>query len=192
DAFMDIRRYRYFNTNNIWVNLERLQAIFEKEGAIHLPIIINPKTLDPRDENSPPVYQIETAMGAAVALFDDASAVRVPRSRFMPVKKCNDLMAVRSDCYLLNTEFKLHQNPDRTLPSIRIQLDKRYFQKIDDFDARFANGVPSLIDCDSLIVEGDVTFEADVAIKGPVTIKNNGHRQVTIRSGVIVDNDYIV
>ena len=192
DAFMDIRRYRYFNTNNIWVNLERLQAIFEKEGAIHLPIIINPKTLDPRDENSPPVYQIETAMGAAVALFDDASAVRVPRSRFMPVKKCNDLMAVRSDCYLLNTEFKLHQNPDRTLPAIRIQLDKRYFQKIDDFDARFANGVPSLIDCESLIVEGDVTFEADVAIKGPVTIKNNGHRQVSIRSGVIVDNDYIV
>ena len=192
DAFMDIRRYRYFNTNNIWVNLERLQAIFEKEGAIHLPIIINPKTLDPRDENSPPVYQIETAMGAAVALFDDASAVRVPRSRFMPVKKCNDLMAVRSDCYLLNTEFKLHQNPDRTLPSIRIQLDKRYFQKIDDFDARFANGVPSLIDCNSLIVEGDVTFEADVVIKGQVTINNNGRRQITIRSGVIVDNDCIV
>ncbi len=107
----------------------------------------------------------------------------------MPVKKCNDLMTVRSDCYLLNTEFKLHQNPDRTLPSIRIQLDKRYFQKIGDFDARFANGIPSLIGCDSLIVEGDVTFEADVVIRGPVTIKNNGRRQITIRSGVIVDND---
>jgi len=189
DAFKDIRRYRYFNTNNIWVNLERLQVIFEKEGAIHLPIIVNPKTLDPRDENSAPVYQIETAMGAAVALFDDASAVRVPRSRFMPVKKCNDLMAVRSDCYRLNTDFKLHQNPDRTLPAIQIQLDKRYFQKIDDFDARFANGVPSLIDCESLIVQGDVAFEADVVIKGQVKIKNNGHRQITVRSGIIVVND---
>jgi len=189
DAFKDIRRYRYFNTNNIWVNLERLQVIFEKEGAIHLPIIVNPKTLDPRDENSAPVYQIETAMGAAVALFDDASAVRVPRSRFMPVKKCNDLMAVRSDCYRLNTDFKLHQNPDRTLPAIQIQLDKRYFQKIDDFDARFANEVPSLIDCESLIVQGDVAFEADVVIKGQVKIKNNGHRQITVRSGIIVVND---
>jgi len=189
DAFKDIRRYRYFNTNNIWVNLERLQVIFEKEGAIHLPIIVNPKTLDPRDENSAPVYQIETAMGAAVALFDDASAVRVPRSRFMPVKKCNDLMAVRSDCYRLNTDFRLHQNPDRTLPAIQIQLDKRYFQKIDDFDARFANGVPSLIDCESLIVQGDVAFEADVVIKGQVKIKNNGHRQITVRSGIIVVND---
>jgi len=189
DAFKDIRRYRYFNTNNIWVNLERLQVIFEKEGAIHLPIIVNPKTLDPRDENSAPVYQIETAMGAAVALFDDASAVRVPRSRFMPVKKCNDLMAVRSDCYRLNTDFKLHQNPDRTLPAIQIQLDKRYFQKIDDFDARFANGVPSLIDCESLIIQGDVAFETDVVIKGKVKIKNNGHRQITVRSGIIVVND---
>jgi len=128
-------------------------------------------------------------MGAAVALFDDASAVRVPRSRFMPVKKCNDLMAVRSDCYRLNTDFRLHQNPDRTLPAIQIQLDKRYFQKIDDFDARFANGVPSLIDCESLIVQGDVAFEADVVIKGQVKIKNNGHRQITVRSGIIVVND---
>ena len=192
DAFKDIRRYRYFNTNNIWVNLMRLQAVFENEGAIHLPIIINPKTLDPRDANSPQVFQIETAMGAAVSLFDDASAIRVPRSRFLPVKKCNDLMAVRSDCYLLNTDFKLHQNPDRALPAIRIQLDKRFFQKIDDFDARFAGGIPSLIDCESLIVEGDVAFEADVVLKGQVTIKNNDDHPATIRSGVIVDNEKIV
>lgn len=192
DAFKDIRQYRYFNTNNIWVDLEKIQALIETEGTIHLPIIINPKTLDPRDDASPPVYQIETAMGAAISLFDHATAVRVPRNRFMPVKKCNDLLAVRSDCFLLNRDFTLHSNPRRNLPPPQIRLDKRYYQKIDDFDARFAAGIPSLIDCESLSIEGDVAFEAQVVLKGRVVIKNQATSQMTIPSGTIIDNQQIV
>jgi len=38
-------------------------------------------------------------MGSAIECFDDAGAVVVPRSRFAPVKTCNDLFALRSDAY---------------------------------------------------------------------------------------------
>jgi UTP--glucose-1-phosphate uridylyltransferase len=192
DTFQDIEKYRYFNTNNIWVNLLELRALFKKEGAIHLPIIVNSKPLDPRNENSPPVFQIETAMGAAVSLFQNSVAVRVPRHRFIPVKKCNDLMAVRSNCYRLHSDFSLRENPARILPVIRIYLEKQYYHKIDDFDSRFASGVPSLIDCESLSIEGDVAFEAGVVIRGRVVIKNFQQTQMIVRSGTIIDNEQIV
>ncbi|MBE9544631.1 MAG: UTP--glucose-1-phosphate uridylyltransferase, partial [Proteobacteria bacterium] len=86
DAFQDIQHYRFFNTNNVWINLKALKKLFDQQKMIHLPLILNPKTLDPRDGNSPPVYQIESAMGAAISLFDGATAVNVPRTRFYPVK----------------------------------------------------------------------------------------------------------
>ncbi len=77
DAFQDVTRHRYFNTNNIWLSLPRLKAFLdEREGIVRLPMIRNTKTIDPRDASSPVVYQLETAMGAAIELFEDAAAVR--------------------------------------------------------------------------------------------------------------------
>ena len=61
DAFKDIQRFRFFNTNNLWVNLALLQEHIARQKSIHLPMILNPKALDPRDAGSPPVYQVETA-----------------------------------------------------------------------------------------------------------------------------------
>jgi UTP--glucose-1-phosphate uridylyltransferase len=152
--------------------------------------------LDPRDKESPAVYQIETAMGAAISLFEGATAIRVPRSRFFPVKTCNDLLAVRSDCFLYTDEENLHINPQRqTLQradTIKIKLDPKYYGKIDDLDARFNQGPPSLVDCESLTIEGDVRFEKDVTIKGAVTIKNSGTSQAVIKPGTIIDKDWIL
>jgi UTP--glucose-1-phosphate uridylyltransferase len=196
EAFQDIARYRYFNTNNIWINLKALKALFQSDKTIKLPLILNPKTLDPRDKESPAVYQIETAMGAAISLFADADAVRVPRSRFFPVKTCNDLLAVRSDCFLYTDEENLHVNPKRQAlkraDTIKIKLDPRYFGKIDDLDARFDQGPPSLVDCDSLTVEGDVRFEKNVVIKGAVTIKNTSPSQAVIKAGTVVEKDLVL
>lgn len=55
-------------------------------NAFDGPLIRNQKTVDPRDENSPQVFPLETAMGAAIECFPDARAVNVSRSRFAPVK----------------------------------------------------------------------------------------------------------
>ena len=189
DAFEDIHLYRFFNTNNIWINLEFLKNLLEKSGTVPLPLILNPKFLDPRDDSSPEVFQVETAMGAAIALFEGATAVKVSRSRLIPVKKCNDLLAVRSDCFIFSEDYRLILNPDRRLDSIRINLDPKYYGKIDLFNERFKNGVPSLLDCESLTIEGDVFFEANVTLKGNVIIVNrNPHREI-LRAGSVIDRD---
>jgi UTP--glucose-1-phosphate uridylyltransferase len=187
DAFQDIRRYRFFNTNNIWINLVFLKNLIEKSDTVPLPLILNPKLLDPRDDKSPRVFQVETAMGAAISLFEGATAVKVPRSRLIPVKKCNDLLAVRSDCFVFSKDYRLIRNPNRKLDSIKITLDPKYYGKIDLFNERFKNGVPSLVDCESLTIEGDVFFEANITLKGNVIIVNrNPHREI-LREGSIID-----
>ena len=192
EAFQDIRHYRFFNTNNLWVNLEYLRALFADHDIVRLPMILNPKTLDPRDPQSPPVYQIETAMGAAISLFEGASAIKIPNSRFYPVKKCNDLLAVRSDCFILADDHRLIVNPERTLDRIKINLDPTYYGRIDMFDERFAAGIPSLVHCESLSIEGDVFFEGDVTITGRVKIKNRGPEKAVIKKGAVIDKDIIL
>ncbi len=189
DAFTDIQVYRYFNTNNIWIDLTTLKTVFDSEGALPLPMIVNPKTVDPRDETSPPVFQIESAMGAAISLFDGAQAVRVHRTRFMPVKKCSDLLVIRSDCYQLNED----QSFARTLPGKnmlpQVSLDSRFYKKVDAFESRFPDGVPSLRECQSLEISGDVCFGKDVILKGDVQISNTTPKQVKIASGSILDGE---
>ncbi len=192
DAFKDIKLYRFFNTNNIWINLKALEKLIEKHNIINLPIIKNQKTLDPRDENSPKVFQVETAMGAAISLFEGATAIRVPTSRFVPVKKCNDLLAIRSDRFVFSKEDNLILNPRISSQTIAIDLDQKYYGKIDLFDERFAEGIPSLIDCESLTIDGDVRFEKNVTIKGEVVIKNIGKSQAVIKEGSVIDKDVIL
>ena len=194
-AFEDISRYGFFNTNNIWINLKSLKALFEKEQTIRLPMIINPKTVDPRNPDSAPVFQIETAMGAALSLFDDTTAVRVPRSRFFPVKSCNDLLALRSDCYVMGEKNNLKINPKRLSAgrsdTVKIRLDPDFYGKIDLMEARFREGLPSLVNCESLSIEGDVHFESEITIKDSVSIKNNQNSPAVIKKGTVIDQDLI-
>lgn len=185
----DISIYRFFNTNNLWVNLEALKTLIDKEKSLSLPLIVNPKTLDPRDADSPAVYQLESAMGAAIALFEDARAVQVPRKRFFPVKTCSDLLAVRSDGFMLDENLVLEPHPDLIPPGPRISLDSRFYSKIDMFDARFPHGAPSLVHCRRLKVVGDVLFEQGVAIAGDVTITNTREKQAVIKSNSTIDQD---
>lgn len=187
--FQDIRLHRFFNTNNIWVNLAFLKKLIKKNRVVHLPMILNPKTLDPRDESSPPVYQIETAMGSAVSLFHGARAVRVPSNRLLPVKTCNDLLAVRSDRFVLTPDNRMIPNPAATTDAFMAALDPRYYGKIDLFDARFPEGVPSLRECESLTIEGDVHFQKGVTVKGRVVIRNTQSSPTVIAAGTVVDQD---
>ena len=189
-AFSDIARYRFFNTNNVWINLEYLKELIRRAGKVALPMILNPKTLDPRDPKSPPVFQVETAMGAALGLFDGAAAVQVPRARFIPVKSSNELLAVRSDCYEFSPRKRLIANPQRTLGTIKVRLDPPFFAHREQFNARIPVGQePSLKDCESLTITGDVRFEANVRIVGRVTITNTGAKQAVIGAGTVIEGD---
>ncbi len=192
EEFQDITMYRYFNTNNIWVNLLFLKEKLKKAGNIlKLPVIINPKRIDPKDDSSAEVYQIETAMGAAISVFERATAIRVPRTRFAPVKKCQDLLALWSNCYVLTEDSKIIQNPDRRFGTLKIDLDDRYYKKIYQLKERFANGVPSLIDCKSLRVEGNIHFGGGIVIKGDVDIISPSLRKVSIPEGMVINTDLL-
>jgi UTP--glucose-1-phosphate uridylyltransferase len=183
--FQDIKRHRYFNSNNLWLHLPSLRrTLDENGGVIPLPTIINRKTLDPRDPSSPAVVQLESAMGSAISLFSPSEAIRVPRRRFSPVKNTNDLLAVRSDAYRLLADGRIVLDEARSLPPV-LSLDARFYSRIDDFERRFPGGPPSLIDCDALTVEGDVSFGRGVALRGTVHILAAGgpatiadHRQL--------------
>lgn len=168
EHFQDIRRHQWFNTNNLWVDLDRLdQLLRERDGDLGLPIIVNRKTVDPTRPDSTPVIQIESAMGSAVEAFEGSVALRVPRSRFRPVKTTNELLLLRSDVFELDERWRVVSTIGRGDPTVR--LDPTY-KLIHDFDARFPQGVPSLRECTSLQVTGDVTFGADVRAVGDVEV----------------------
>ncbi len=189
NEFMDIQKYSFFNTNSIWLNLEALEKVFVRHRMVPLDLIINTKTLDPRDPGSPRVYQLETAMGSAISAFDHAGAVRVPRDRFAPVKTTNDLLAVKSDLYQITEMKTIVPNPERTEPMPDIQLDPAYFKNIDQFEQRFARGAPSLLECDDLKVDGDVAFGQNVRLKGRVHIRNSKGGQAMIQDESLLEGD---
>ena len=174
EAFQDIERYQYFNTNNLWLHLPSLQSALQTHnGILPLPLIRNEKAVDPTQPDSPRVYQLETAMGHAIGLFPDAEAVETPRSRFVPVKNTNDLLALWSDAYILQEDYTIHRNPARKVETeLVIDLDKRYYGLFDQLKARFQAGTPSLVNCTQLHVEGDIYFDASVEIAGEIWLRN--------------------
>ncbi len=187
-TFQDITRHRFFNTNNIWLNLHVLRDLLLANGnVLKLPMIRNEKTVDPKDATSAPVYQLETAMGAAIGVVPGARALCVGRDRFMPVKTCADLLSLRSDMYGLDAEGKLFMQPARQGRPITVTLDTRYYKVIDDFETRFPSGAPSLIGCDRLTVTGDVVFGPDVACVGAVHVLARDGEQMFVSGIQIAD-----
>jgi UTP--glucose-1-phosphate uridylyltransferase len=171
EKLQDVGRHRYVNTNNLWVDLEALRTTLDaRDGVLGLPIIVNRKTVDPSDSSSPAVVQLETAMGAAIGVFDGARALHVPRRRFAPVKTTNDLLALRSDAYVLGDDHRVELAPEREDPPV-IDLDSNFYKLIGAFEQRFPSGAPSLVECERLAVTGDVTFGRGVVVRGAVVVE---------------------
>jgi UTP--glucose-1-phosphate uridylyltransferase len=179
DSFRDYRRWRYYNTNTLWVDLRALDETLERsDGVLELPLIVNRKTVDPRDSSSTPVIQLESAMGAAIGSFSGASLLLVPRTRFVPVKTTDDLLVLRSDVYGLTPAQEVRAAPERAERLPYVELDPRYYKLIDDFERRFPDGPPSLREADRLVVHGDVTFGADVIVRGAVELDTETPREL--------------
>ena len=191
EAFQDITRHRFFNTNTLWIDLRALAGVLaERDGVLGLPMIVNRKTVDPGDSGSTPVVQLETAMGAAIDVFDGARAVRVPRERFAPVKTTDDLLALRSDAYELTRDARIALAPQRRGDGAPlVQLDPKFFKLVRDFDARVPAGPPSLVEAQRLTVRGDVAFGAGVVVRGAVTIEHSGDGQQRIEDGAVLEGE---
>ncbi len=177
--FMDVSKHKYFNTNNIWIDLEYLYSYIKKNGIPKLPLIINPKRLNPRDDLSKMVYQLETAMGSAISVFDHTGIIRVNRNRYIPVKTTPDLLLIMSDCYKLGHGFKIISTLGDGNPMPYITLDERFYKKIDDFMERFPE-IPSLKECFLFSVKGDIVFEQGVKCVGEVYVESRDSKQKII------------
>ena len=192
DAFSNIARYSFFNTNNIWIRLDAAKRFLEGKGNLSLPPVISRKSLAVPGAPSQAVLQFESAIGSAISLFEKSGALRVPRSRFAPVKNCDDLLMVRSDYYLLMPDYRLCVNPARRAAPLSISLDPAYYSRIDLLQSRFPCGAPSLVDCASFSVRGDIRFGCDIAVRGAASLTNAGTVQACIEDHAVITGDRIV
>ena len=172
DYFTDTEHHPFFHTNNLWFDLRVLRdTLRERGGVLGLPLIRNEKHVDPSDTTSPTVIQLECALGAAVEVFEGATAIVVPRGRFLPVKTTNDLLLLRSDAYTRHDDDTLELAVDE---APLVELDPAHFGTIAAFDAHFPAGAPSLRDATRLKVVGDIAFGAGVVVRGDVTLEREG------------------
>ncbi|WP_036570164.1 UTP--glucose-1-phosphate uridylyltransferase [Nocardioides sp. URHA0032] len=175
-ALADLDRHRFASTNNLWFDLAAMKhALDVRDGILGLPLIRNVKNVDPGDRSTPEVIQVETAMGAAVEVFDDSRLIEVGRDRFVPVKTTNDLLVLRSDVYDIRGDFVLDQAAAE-VPYV--DLDSEHYKLVRDFDKRFPEGAPSLKKAGSLKVSGDWTFGHGVQVIGDVELDATSAQRV--------------
>jgi len=185
EDFKSVKKFNVFNTNNLWMRLDAVQNNIQ-EGILDMEIIVNPKTL----ENGLNVYQLETAVGAAMKSFENAVGINVPRSRFLPVKKTDDLLLVMSNLYSLNNG-SLIMSPKRMFPSTPlVKLGDNHFKKVKAFLSRFGS-IPDMLELDHLTVSGDVTFGRGVSVRGTVIIIANHGDRIDIPAGAILENKIV-
>jgi UTP--glucose-1-phosphate uridylyltransferase len=182
--FMDIDRFRVFNTNNIWVDLIALRTIID-QGLLNLPIMQNHKKI--RGAN---VVQLETAMGSAIGSFPRARGLKVNRDRFFPTKKVEDLFVLQSDVCLLDPMYRLRRNSSRlaSLPPVpAVSFGSDFLDSPLRISERFEDSTTiSLLNAESLKVSGSVFFERDVRIEGNVSIEASPGKTLKIESGAIL------
>lgn len=184
-AFQDITKHRFFNTNNLWIQLDKLKEIIDKNGGfIPLPMIKNKKTVDPKDDSSQKVVQLETAMGAAIECFEGATAIVVPRTRFAPVKKCNDLLLLRSDAYIIK-DHKPVLNPACGGSAPVISLDSKLYKLVGKLEEATVGGIPSLVNCKRLTVKGLVHMSKKTKFVGDVSIVNTSDESKFVPVGEV-------
>jgi len=177
--FEDIHTHKFFNTNNVWVNLPALIKLRD-ENRLQLPIISNKKEV-----HNTSVVQLESALGAAIQCFENSKLVCVDRDRFLPVKTCNDLLLLMSDVYDFSAKGEVSLS-NKQQPHIPVVKLGPMFQQLETFRRRFQS-VPSLIECDSLELVGDIIIKENVSFKGTVKIIVEPGQQLVLQDKC-VDN----
>ncbi|TFK44838.1 UTP-glucose-1-phosphate uridylyltransferase [Crucibulum laeve] len=181
EEFKSVRKFKIFNTNNLWINLPALKRVMTTEG-MELDIIANTKvTGDARS-----VIQLETAAGAAIKHFKNAHGVNVPRSRFLPAKNCSDLLLIKSDIYSVK-HGQLLMSENRIFGTVPVIKLGDHFKNIHQFQKRFKQ-IPQIIELDHLTVSGDVYFGRDVVLRGTVIIVANEGQHIEIPDGCTLEN----
>ncbi|KAN0045513.1 hypothetical protein ACTA71_005891 [Dictyostelium dimigraforme] len=184
EEFKSIKKFKIFNTNNIWVNLKAIDRVLKQNLLDDMDIIINPKVADGKS-----IIQLEIAAGAAIEFFNNARGVNVPRSRFLPVKSTSDLFIVQSNLYSLEKGV-LVMNKNRPFTTVPLVKLGDNFKKVSDYQARI-KGIPDILELDQLTVSGDVTFGQNMVLKGTVIIVANHGSRIDIPEGSEFENKVV-
>ena len=185
DEFKSVKKFRKFNTNNLWMRHHEIKRFVESK-SMDLDIIVNLKYL----ASGVDVIQLETAAGAAMKYFDRAIGINVPRSRFLPVKKTSDLLLFKSNLYSLDGRY-LKMNLQRAFSSYPlVKLGDEHFSKVREFVSRFA-GIPDVLELNHLTVSGDVTFGRNVSLRGTAIIIANHGDLIDIPANSILENKIV-
>jgi len=184
DEFTSVRKFRIFNTNNLWANLEEVQKLVDNH-QLAMEVIRNPKTLD----SGLNIIQLEEAAGAAICNFRGALGINVPRSRFLPVKTTSDLLLLMSNLYTMDQGYII-MSPLRNFPTVPLVKLGGEFQKVKDFLRRFAN-IPDLLELDHLTIAGDVYIGRGVSLKGTVIIIANHGDKICIPPSSLLENKIV-
>jgi UTP--glucose-1-phosphate uridylyltransferase len=162
EEFKSVKKFNIFNTNNVWLKLDELKRKIT-EDTFDLDVIVNQKTL-----KHLPVIQLETALGSAISNFADSLAVKVPRIRFLPIKKTDDLLLIQSNLFLFK-EGILQRNPARQFDGLPLIRLGEAFQDVEAYHQRFQT-IPDILELDLLTVVGDVYFGKHIVLRGNVIL----------------------
>ena len=180
--FCGNQKFKFFNTNNIWVNLVRLKELLRTK-PLDLSVIKNQKQIKNKS-----VLQLETAVGGALNFFPDAISMNVPRSRFLPVKRTSDLLLVQSNLFNLERGvLKINAGVDESkLPVITL---KNPFNDLKEYQKRIPVA-PDLSQLDNLELEGQVRFNGEVTLKGKVRLVSK-KKSLRIPKGTVLKDKVV-
>ncbi|GMF62982.1 unnamed protein product [[Candida] boidinii] len=183
EEFKSIKKFKNFNTNNLWINLRAVKRLVEAND-LEVEIIPNSKSIAVGN-NELGVIQLETAVGAAIRHFKNAHGIVVPRTRFLPVKTCSDLLLVKSDLfYLQHGALKIDPSRFGGAPLVKLGT---HFKKVIDFQQRIPH-MPKILELDHLTVTGNVNFGRDIQLKGTVIVVCNDGDRIDIPNGSVLEN----
>jgi len=182
--FQSIKKFKIFNTNNLWVDLRAIKRVVQSNALKSIDIIANPKVVE-----GVPIIQLETAAGAAIQFFQNAYGINVPRSRFLPVKNTSDLFLLQSDLYSVQNGT-LIVNPARPFPTVPVVKLGDKFKYVSDYNRRLGGKV-TLLELDQLTISGDVTLGRDIVLKGTVIVVANDGCRIDIPNGAILEDKVV-
>ncbi|KAH9724771.1 UTP--glucose-1-phosphate uridylyltransferase [Citrus sinensis] len=176
-------KFKFINTRSMWVNLRAIKRLIDTD-ELKVENFSSSKEV-----NDDQIISRGTAADSAIQFFDHTIGINVAQSRYLPVNSTSDLLLLQSDLYTAD-EGILVQNPARDNPANpSIELGPE-FEKVNDFQSRFKS-IPSIINLDSLKVEGDVWFGAGITLKGKVSIVAKPGMKLEIPDGIVLENKEI-
>jgi len=179
-ARFGVSNFKFWNTNNIWVKAKVL-ADKLKDKSLDIDFTVKYRSLNGRS-----VMQVETPASMAIHSFERKNFLLVPRSRFKPIKTTSQLLQVQSNMYSIENGA-LIMNPTRVPPTEPVVKLGDGFRTLEAYEARFKE-IPNLMELDHLTVSGDVTFGANVTIKGTVIIVADTGSKINIPDGAVLEN----